>query len=108
MIAFDTLRPETQSLVRPMVPKSGYIAEHRLQMAIHLGRPLATKEIVHHLNGDKADNRTENLQVFPVQEHSQKHREIDHQLSGARKKIEMLEAENARLKSLLETYQNAG
>lgn len=67
------------SYVRP----DGYIAvkvgirqyelQHRLVVEAHLGRELSANEHVHHINGDKQDNRLENLIVLTNSDHQKLH-----------------------------------
>lgn len=49
------------------------IYEHRWVMQQHVGRPLLTTEHVHHINGDRRDNRLENLLLCLAREHRRLH-----------------------------------
>ena len=44
--------------------KNGYIKEHRLIMEEKIGRPLLKEENVHHIDGNKLNNKIENLELW--------------------------------------------
>jgi hypothetical protein len=50
--------------LRHLTAGAAHVLEHRLVMAVLLGRPLAAGESVHHRNGDRLDNRPLNLELW--------------------------------------------
>jgi len=46
-----------------------YVTEHRWVMEQHLGRKLKPSEHVHHVDGNKANNKISNLRILSNREH---------------------------------------
>lgn len=54
-----------------------YVLQYRLLMEEFLGRLLKPWEHVHHRNGDKLDDRLENLEILTKKEHNLLHSELN-------------------------------
>ena len=52
--------------LRHLTGGEAQVGEHRLVMAVLLGRALLPDEVVHHRNGDRLDNRPGNLELWSV------------------------------------------
>lgn len=91
----------------PMRDKGGYVPEHRLVMAKHLGRCLQSWELVHHKNGVKTDNQIENLELTTNGSHIIEHHKgyrngfAKGYIDGKDKRVRELEMEVLRLKQLV-------
>jgi len=75
-----------EKVERKHISKSGYVLiwdgfrhkrEHRLIVEKELGRDLKETEVVHHIDGNKTNNKIENLALMPRKIHSLVHRAME-------------------------------
>lgn len=57
----------------PEARENGYAPLHRVNASKKLGRPLRSDEVVHHIDGNKKNNRKSNLQVMSKSQHYKIH-----------------------------------
>ena len=65
---------DAQGYIRVYLGPRKYRLEHRFVMEQYLGRRLDKSEVVHHINGDKTDNRIKNLILTTQSDHNRHHK----------------------------------
>lgn len=76
----------------PGMRKYRYAYEHIVVMVAHIGRAMRDDEVVHHRNGNRSDNRLENLELTTRGAHARGHanspsaRDLKGRFAGGRKR----------------------
>lgn len=96
VINVDAVDDRYREIAESMASGRRCVLEHRLVVAIHIGRALRRDECVHHLNRDRSDNRIENLELLDRGYHSRRHWDNLRNLAGEnellRQRVAELEA----------------
>lgn len=101
---------------KPKLQKNGYMTItisnkkyyiHRLVMEQYLGRKLNKEEQVHHINGDKTDNRIENLELTTIREHQRQH-SIKNNLGKKRVGIEPINKTRIEIRNKIKELRKQG
>ena len=101
---------------KPRLQKNGYLTicienkkyyVHRLIMEEYLGRKLIKNEQVHHINGNKLDNRIENLQLINLGEHQKIHSK-NNNFGKDRKGIEPVNKTNIKIIKQIKELRKQG
>jgi len=61
--------------------KGKLVYEHKYILENKIGRKLTSEEVTHHINGDKLDNRPDNLTIMPKREHDIFHWQMTRRLA---------------------------
>ena len=84
----------------PRARKNGYVFEHLIVAEQHYGE-ITEDYVIHHINGNKQDNRIENLMVLTQKEHVEIIPNLVKENNDLKNKVKELEIELKRLRDAI-------